>query len=63
MDSGWISAQDEAALEDQFSAWWRGLNDPELTRLIETALIQNLTVREALSRVDEARALRSNARA
>ncbi|MEO0872705.1 MAG: TolC family protein, partial [Pseudomonadota bacterium] len=63
IDSGWISQEDQAASEGQFSAWWRGLDDPELTRLIDTALVQNLTVREALSRVDEARALRSNARA
>ncbi|MEM6856559.1 MAG: efflux transporter outer membrane subunit [Pseudomonadota bacterium] len=63
IDSGWISREDQAVSEDQFSTWWRGLNDPNLTRLIETALVQNLTVREALSRVDEARALRSNARA
>jgi len=63
MDSGWIGADDASAPEDHFAAWWRALDDPELTRLIETALAQNLTVREALSRVDEARALRTNARA
>ena len=63
IDSGWISAEDQLTSQGDFSAWWRGLDDPELTRLIETALVQNLTVREALSRVDEARALRTNARA
>ncbi|MEO0463156.1 MAG: efflux transporter outer membrane subunit [Pseudomonadota bacterium] len=62
-ERGWAMADDQAAPEDAFIAWWRESGDANLTRLVETALADNLSVREALSRVDEARSLRSSARA
>lgn len=36
--------------------WWEGFHDPELTRIIQRALAQNLDLAEALTRVDQARA-------
>jgi NodT family efflux transporter outer membrane factor (OMF) lipoprotein len=41
--------------------WWQTFADPTLDRLVETALAQNLGVREAGARVAEARALRDAA--
>ena len=39
------------------SAWWQLYADPELTRLITAANASNQTIRQAMARVDEARAL------
>lgn len=36
--------------------WWLQFNDPQLTALIEEALANNLDLRAAISRIDEARA-------
>ncbi|MCW4461202.1 efflux transporter outer membrane subunit [Sphingomonas sp. BT-65] len=36
--------------------WWKGFRDPDLDRLIEIALAQNLDIEQALARVDQARA-------
>src|SRR3546814_14732410 len=41
--------------------WWMALGDPELERLVDTALAQNLDIRQATARIDEARALRDRA--
>jgi NodT family efflux transporter outer membrane factor (OMF) lipoprotein len=43
--------------------WWTTLNDPELTRLVERAVKGNLKIKEAQSRLREARALRSISKA
>jgi NodT family efflux transporter outer membrane factor (OMF) lipoprotein len=40
------------------AAWWTTLNDPILNQLIERALAQNKTVKQAMARVIEARARR-----
>jgi NodT family efflux transporter outer membrane factor (OMF) lipoprotein len=37
-------------------SWWSGFNDPELTRIVERALGQNLDLTAALGRVQQARA-------
>jgi len=37
--------------------WWEEFNDPDLNALINDALTDNLTLREAWSRLDQARAL------
>src|SRR5256712_13982519 len=37
--------------------WWQLYGDPELDRLIATARASNQTLRQAVARVDEARAL------
>lgn len=44
------------------SQWWTRFGDPELDRLVDEALEQNLDLREAVARVDAARAYRSEAR-
>ena len=36
--------------------WWMGFNDPQLARIVERALSQNLDLAAALARVDQARA-------
>lgn len=43
--------------------WWDALNDPALTALIETAVAGNLDLKQALSRVREARARRKGSQA
>lgn len=40
------------------AAWWKALNDPTLNELIERALAENKTMKQALARVFEARARR-----
>ncbi|MBN1586093.1 MAG: efflux transporter outer membrane subunit [Candidatus Omnitrophica bacterium] len=47
------SPQDEA----DKGAWWEIFGDPELNRLEELALQENLTLEQALARVEQARAL------
>ncbi|MEN6385707.1 MAG: efflux transporter outer membrane subunit [Phycisphaerales bacterium] len=43
------------------SAWWQTFNDPQLDSLIQRAVVSNLDLREAMARLQEARALRSGA--
>ena len=43
---------------DRMASWWTTLNDPTLTHLIQRAVIGNLDLKEAQSRVREARARR-----
>jgi len=50
-----------AATAADFQQWWRRFDDPILNRLVETALAQNLDIREAAARVAEVRALREAA--
>lgn len=45
------------------AAWWRGFNDPNLDRLVERALAENLSIAQAEARLLEARALAAEARA
>ncbi len=54
----WIDAADQRVHEDpvDLSQWWTAFNDPMLNQLVENALHQNLTLREAGYRVLEARA-------
>jgi len=40
----------------RLETWWRGFDDPVLTRVVERALNQNLDVAAAMARVDQARA-------
>jgi NodT family efflux transporter outer membrane factor (OMF) lipoprotein len=47
-------AEGEASIQ----TWWAVFDDPTLTSLIERARISNLTLREAVYRVEEARGLR-----
>jgi NodT family efflux transporter outer membrane factor (OMF) lipoprotein len=42
-------------------AWWRDFDDPELTRIVERVLAQNLDLAAALARVQQARAVAGQA--
>ena len=59
----WIDRESVPVAEAEFIAWWRNLGDPVLTRLVEASLQDNLTIRQALLRVEEARARRAQIRA
>jgi multidrug efflux system outer membrane protein len=44
------------------AVWWEGFSDPMLTRLVREATDENLTIRQAASRVRQARAARTVSR-
>jgi NodT family efflux transporter outer membrane factor (OMF) lipoprotein len=56
--SGWTQPLASASQAADLSHWWSALGDPILDRLMATALAQNLDLRQAEARIDEARALR-----
>ncbi len=58
LSSAWLEADDPAVDTSrvEYEDWWRVFDDPVLTRLVETAYAQNLTLRAAGVRVLEARA-------
>ncbi|OYW88030.1 MAG: RND transporter [Sphingobium sp. 32-64-5] len=58
---GWTRPVATISAPTDLSHWWRTLGDPELERLVDTALAQNLDIRQAAARIDEARALRDRA--
>lgn len=49
----------ESPDESSLAAWWTTLNDPQLNELIELALAENKTVKQAYARVLQARAQRA----
>jgi multidrug efflux system outer membrane protein len=53
---GWrmIDGDPTAVINEQ---WWSRFNDPQLERLIDVALAQNLDIKIAAARIEEARAL------
>lgn len=55
---GWTLPLPDRSRVDGLSRWWSGLGDPVLERLVDTALEQNLDLRQAMARIDESRALR-----
>jgi len=57
----WVSAAPEGQADADLETWWKRFADPTLDRLVETALAQNLDIREAGARVTEVRALRDAA--
>lgn len=59
--SGWAQASDVVATPVDYSAWWAGLGDPDLERLVSSALASNLDLRLAQARINETRALRDRA--
>lgn len=48
-------AADEVAGERDAVRWWRTFDDPALDRLVDTALVANLDLREAFGRLEELR--------
>ncbi|MFC7300438.1 efflux transporter outer membrane subunit [Cognatiluteimonas weifangensis] len=59
--SGWARPQVATSAPADLARWWTTLGDPVLERLIAAALAQNLDLRQAAARIDEARALRDRA--
>ncbi|WP_447932603.1 efflux transporter outer membrane subunit [Sphingopyxis fribergensis] len=55
------AAGDPASGAVTLDCWWLAYNDEQLTDLVERALGQGFTVREAFTRLQEARAIRSGA--
>ncbi len=55
---GWTLPLASQTASADVAHWWSSLGDPVLNRLIDTALAQNLDLRQAAARIDEARALR-----
>ena len=58
---GWIRPVPKAPAPTDLTRWWTTLGDPELERLVDTALAENLDIRQAAARIDEARTLRDRA--
>ena len=56
--SGWTLPLASESQSADLARWWSALDDPILDRLMGTALAQNLDLRQAAARIDEARALR-----
>src|SRR5688572_5313392 len=61
LGSGWIEPTSEDISKLDLSRWWTSFNDPTLDRLVEGACTGNLSLRQAVARVAEARALRDAA--
>ncbi len=55
---GWTQPDVASPVAVDLAHWWTTLDDPVLERLVNTALTQNLDMRQAAARIDEARALR-----
>jgi len=55
-DAAVESRHTEVSVPPSLDAWWAGFRDPELTRIVDRALAQNLNLEAALARVEEARA-------
>ena len=56
LGEGWTLATPGGNADPALSVWWTSLGDPTLARLVDQALAQNLDVRQAISRIAEARA-------
>ena len=56
--SGWTLPLATESQSADLTQWWSALGDPVLDRLMASALAQNLDLRQAAARIDEARALR-----
>ncbi len=59
--SGWSQSMDASRRDVDVSAWWASLGDPELDRLVQTALSNNLDLRQAQARISETRSMRDRA--
>jgi NodT family efflux transporter outer membrane factor (OMF) lipoprotein len=51
-----VASRETSVPASQLDSWWDSFNDPELTRIVERALDQNLDLAAALARVEQARA-------
>lgn len=53
---GWVEASREPTAALDLDAWWYGIGDPVLGRLVEEGVQHNLDARQAVLRIAEARA-------
>lgn len=60
--NGWSTSSVKQTEPVKLQQWWLHFDDPVLNDLIEQARSQNLDLRQALARIEEARALRDAAR-
>ena len=51
-----IESRQAALPAPQLDTWWIGFDDPELTRIVQRVLDQNLDLAQSLARVEQARA-------
>lgn len=51
-----IDARADSSSAPSLDQWWTGFHDPELTRIVQRALNQNLDLAAAMTRVQQARA-------
>jgi hypothetical protein len=51
-----LAARPSNAPAPALDSWWKGFNDPELTRIVNRALAQNLDLAAAMARIQTARA-------
>jgi NodT family efflux transporter outer membrane factor (OMF) lipoprotein len=58
----WQSVGQDASPAPDLRGWWKAFDDPALDRLVDEALAQNLTVRQAALRLDAARAIAASGR-
>jgi NodT family efflux transporter outer membrane factor (OMF) lipoprotein len=56
-----IAARPASVPAPPLDTWWEGFRDPELTRIVQRALAQNLDLAAALTRVEQARAVAKQA--
>ncbi|MGA0334119.1 MAG: efflux transporter outer membrane subunit, partial [Kiritimatiellia bacterium] len=59
--SGWVTpvSGEELLAAEQLAVWWTLFEDEQLTRLVQAALDENLDLKNAAARVEEAFALRA----
>jgi outer membrane protein TolC len=56
-----IASQSNLSPPPPLDAWWTGFDDPELTKIVERALAQNLDLTASVARVEQARAVAKEA--
>lgn len=57
LESTFVSGESNSINDVAYQAWWRELNDPTLTTLVEKGFEQNLSILQAKERIREANAL------
>lgn len=58
---GWAQPTVSAQSPQNLSKWWQSLGDPVLSQLVTQAMADNLDIRQAMARIQEARAQRDRA--
>lgn len=61
MPAAWQAGRAAAGERQDLSRWWRQLDDPTLTRLIDESLSGSLDLKKAQARLTQARASRNQA--